>query len=226
MVERWESFHEGGHKIGGLWRLSEENDLFTRIGFSADGAIVCAESVITFTGDGRTWVSSTYREEPGGVHVNVVREEAGLGEDTIPTYGEHMLVLDMIATGDDRRHVTRLMDSEPNDAETVSLTWAGPARSDLPEGPGEARRLDVRAGARRVGSYWVVDDEIVKSDWGGAESYPGTADDVIDGLDPAVAAFLVDGFDPGFRDIRVADGAAATGFLAPWVLDGPDGDAG
>lgn len=202
-MERWESFHVGGEnapKSGVLWRRYADRVLTTRIVFPVgDGELFRAESVIRFQDDGESWERMEYRQEPDGAHAAVEREAAGLGEHTLPSYGEYLLLLDMVARDAQevvREEYTALADSDPigSPGEEAAIEAAGTETVEVPGGGRECRRFDVLAGGRRTSSHWAADGAIVKSEWNGAESYPGEGEDVLAGLGEPVVAFATSGF--------------------------------
>ncbi|MPV36149.1 hypothetical protein [Georgenia subflava] len=197
MFERWESFHQEGRKVGALWRRFDDGVLSSRIAFPlGDGQTYRAESVITFQADGASWASASYRQEPGDVASALARTAAGLGEDSLPSFGEFMLVLDLIASGGEAVEFQRLDDADPaaRPARAV-LTWQGTEKVGLADGPRECRRLDLLVDGERAGSHWADAGGVVKSEWAGAVSYPeATADDALAGLPPEIADFVRNGF--------------------------------
>jgi hypothetical protein len=197
MTERWESFHEGGRKVGALWRRFDDGVLTTRIAFPlGDGEDYRAQSVIAFEGDGVAWAAARYRQEPGGVASAVTRTATGLGADSLPSFGELRLVLDLLESGADSVTFQRLDDADPaGEPRRAVLSRRGTETVGLAAGPRQCLRLDLVVDGARAGSHWADAGGVVKSDWLGAESYlEASAGDALAGLPPQVVAFLRDGF--------------------------------
>ncbi|GAA4288625.1 hypothetical protein [Georgenia daeguensis] len=196
MSERWESFHEAGRRVGALWRRFDDGVLTSRIAFPlGDAEMYRAESVIAFEGDGVTWSATGYRQEPGGVASAVTRTAAGLGRDTLPSFGEFRLVLHLLETGAGSVTFRRLDDGTPDrGARPAVLSRVGTETVALPDGTGPCLRVDLLVDGERAGSHWSDADGVVKSDWLGAESYLVSAEDALAGLPPRIVAFLRDGF--------------------------------
>ncbi|MCK6210338.1 hypothetical protein KZX45_07250 [Georgenia sp. EYE_87] len=197
MTERWESFHEAGRKVGALWRRFEDGVLTTRIAFPlGDGEDYRAESVIAFEGDGVTWAAARYRQDPGGAAADVTRAAAGLGADTLPSFGEFRLVLDLLGSGADSVTFRRLDDADPaGEPRRAVLSRAGTETVGLAAGPRQCLRLDLVVDGERAGSHWADAGSVVKSDWLGAASYPeASAGEALAGLPPRIVGFLRDGF--------------------------------
>ncbi|ROR71825.1 hypothetical protein [Bogoriella caseilytica] len=211
-MERWESFYlgAGAPQRGVLGRRYDHPELTTRIVFPiGDGELFRAESVIRFEDDGQSWERAEYRQEPGGVSSAVDRDAAELGETTLPSYGEYLLLLDVVtreAQEPAREEFLVLADSDPlAGAATAAIAAAGTETVDVPGGRRECRRFDVVAGGRRTSSHWAADGVVVKSEWNGAESYLGEREHVLAGLDEPILAFAISGFAEAHED----PGAAA-----------------
>jgi hypothetical protein len=196
MTERWESFHERGRKVGALWRRFGDGVLTTRIAFPLDvGETYRAESVIAFEDDARTWASSRYRQEPGAVASAVTRTAAGLGEDSLPSFAELRLVLDLLKTGAGAVTFRRLDDADPaREPRHAVLSRQGTEAVTLADGTRRCLRVDLLVDGERAGSHWADAGGVVKSEWLGAESYPASEEDALAGLPSHIVAFLRDGF--------------------------------
>lgn len=200
MTERWESFHEAGRKVGALWRRFDDGVLTSRIAFPLDaGETYRAESVITFEADGASWAAARYRQEPGAVASAVNRTAAGLGEDSLPSFGEYRLVLDLLGSGAGAVTFQRLDDAAPTvRPRRAVLSRRGTETVGLAAGPRQCLRLDLLVDGERAGSHWADAGGVVKSDWLGAQSYPeASAEEALAGLPPLIVAFLREGFDGG-----------------------------
>jgi hypothetical protein len=205
-MQRWEIFTIQGNRVGGLRREYADFVLSTRIAFRADpdDEAYLAESVIRFQDDGESWERFRFRQEPGGVDVDCVRLDAGLPENSLPSYGDYMLLLDVISEreagapyGEATESYLRLQDSDPGTGIPAQIIAADTDVIDAGSGPVEAERLDVLQEGVVVGRHWVVDDVLVRSDWNGPISMRATADEVladVERADPESARFLRDGF--------------------------------
>ncbi len=194
--ERWEGFYQGGRKVGLLWRRYTGPVLTSRICFPVDGGHYRAESVIRFDDSG-TWVSSAYRQRPGEVDVAVDRRTAGLDGHTLPSYGEFLMIQEMIASGAEQRSFGRLDDADPSATPSpATLRWRDTETVEVDGRPQPARRLELLVDSVAAGAHWEAGGRLVKSDWNGAHSTPGMPQVVQDGLDATVVAFIRHGFGP------------------------------
>lgn len=190
-MRRWEKFILDGQRIGGLWREYSELSLTTRVAFRPERTSLpyCAESVIRFEPDGGSWAHYRFTQEPDGQRTEITRAEAGLGQDSLPSYGEYMVLLDLIGTGVPSRSYLRLQDSDPGRSALTVMRRAG--REFLPDGSGEAERVEVVEDGATVGVHWIRDAALVRSDWNGPVSSPAERDAVLAGLGQELVDFLV-----------------------------------
>lgn len=196
-MQRWEVFTINDGKVGGLWREYADMTLRTRIVFLIEGEAepYRAESVIRFQEDGNSWKHYIFQQEPGGVNVSSVRTDDRLGENTLPSYGEFMLLLDVIGSGAESEQYQRIQDSEPSAVPgEAEIRAAGIENVALPGGSQDCRRYEVQEGGKVVGTHWATAEGLVCSDWNGPISYPGPKDEVLDGLRPEILSFLRNGF--------------------------------
>ncbi|WP_154796328.1 hypothetical protein [Occultella kanbiaonis] len=202
-MDRWETFRSGTASSpeapdGALHRTFDDLVLRTRVAFPlAGGAHYRAESVIRFAHGARTWESATFRSEPDGRHSNVDRVSAGLDADTMPSYGEFVLLADLIASGEPAVRYIRLDDSDPvGGADRATLERQGTETVTPPGGtPLEARRYGVVVDREQIGTHWVVEGRVELSDWNGATSvHVDSAATALAGLPDALLAFLREGF--------------------------------
>jgi hypothetical protein len=219
-MDRWETFHSGnsssrGAPDGALHRRFDDLVLRTRVAFPlAGGAYYRAESVIGFTHGARTWEFATYRSEPDRQRSNVDRVSSGLDADTMPSYGEFVLLADLISSGEPAVRYIRLDDSDPvGGADRATLERQGTETITPPGGTAlEARRYGVVVDRQQVGTHWVVDGRVEMSDWNGATSvHVDSAAQALAGLPDAVVAFLREGFDGEGGDGGGPDGADPRG---------------
>ncbi|TDE98871.1 hypothetical protein EXU48_01330 [Occultella glacieicola] len=202
-MDRWETFHSGRSGTlehdGAVHRLFDDLVLRTRIAFPIAGAeYLRAESVVRFAHGARTWETSTYRAEPEAVRAQVDRVSAGLDTDTMPSYGEFLLLADLIASGEPAVRYIRLEDSDPVDgADRATLERQRPERVTPPGGtPVEAQRYGVVVDREQIGTHWVVDGRVRMSDWNGPVSvHVDSAGAALVGLPEAVVTFLREGFE-------------------------------
>ncbi len=202
IFERWEDFSFGGAKHGALYRRYCGGVLTSRIAFTEDDGTYRAESVIHFSDDGQSWVRSSFQSghttEAIGAPAKVDREAAGLERNSLPSYGEVLLLLDMIASGSARADFLRLSDSEPTPDNQVPSTIEAVGEETVQLETGFhslAMRLEVKERSKLVAIHWTVGGELVKSDWNGAESFlVAGADEALRGLDGDTATFLTRGF--------------------------------
>ncbi|CAM3505010.1 hypothetical protein OCAE111667_13100 [Occultella aeris] len=203
-MDRWETFHSGsasspGAPDGALHRLFDDLVLRTRVAYPLDGdTYYRAESVIRFAHGARTWEWATFRSEPDGQRSNVDRLGSGLDADTMPSYGEFVLLADLITSGEPAVRYIRLDDSDPVDgADRATLERQATETVTPPGGsPLEARRYGVVVDREQIGTHWVVDGRIELSDWNGATSvHVGSAAKALAALPDAVVTFLRNGFD-------------------------------
>ncbi|WP_077488597.1 hypothetical protein [Sinomonas mesophila] len=196
--ERWEGFWVAGERRGAVLRAFDGDVLVTRVGFEDGfGSPFGSESLIRLSKDGDTWHAFRYRQEPGGLRSGARREEAGLGVDTLPAAGEHLLVARLAASSRQRAAYRRVDDACPEEPPApAEVRRAGTETVELPDGRSlAAERLDVVAGGLRTASHWAHDGALVRSAWAGALSFPlGGEAEAIDGLGPALAQFLREGF--------------------------------
>ncbi|WP_120002889.1 hypothetical protein [Nesterenkonia muleiensis] len=171
--------------------------LTTRIAFPLEGEAEAyrAESVVRFQDDGESWQHYTFRQEPGTVEASSVRTEDGLGEDTLPSYGEYLLLMDVIGSGAASEQYWRIQDSDPSaEPSLAEVRAAGIENVELPDGPQDCRRYDILESGARVGSHWATAAGLVRSDWNGPVSFYQSKEAVLEGLDPMISEFLISGF--------------------------------
>ena len=195
-MERWEDFYFEGAKQGCLYRRWADHVLTTRIAFGSGPDGYRAESVIRFEpGTGR-WDTSSYRQGPGLTEASARREDFGLPGTSLPSYGEYLLVADMIGSGTQAVEFFRLDDAapaEPDSGAWARVSLAGTEDVLLTDGrrslcdrfevvqsarmretvAGLPGRKDyaLDAGAELVGVHWSAAGRVVKSDWRGAKSF-------------------------------------------------------
>lgn len=216
-MQRWESFHVDGRHCGALYRLVTPGRLLTRIAFplDEDEAYLVESNIVR---DGLTWQSLTYWQQPGDVHVSAKR--GGHTEQSMPGYGEFLLLESMIAHGQMDLDFEAIIDSAPEGPSTTAwLELMGP--EDVPSLDGrseQGHRIDVRIADAVTSSHWVENNRIVASDWKGAQSFlRESADDALLGVDQALIRFLENGPNtlredpsavptrsPGFSDLGAA----------------------
>lgn len=171
--------------------------LTTRIAFSLDGEsdIYRAESVIRFQDDGDSWRHYTFRQEPGAIEVGAVRTDDGFERNTLPSYGEFMLLIDMISSGASSEQYWRIRDSEPSATPaSAEIRCVGIERVEVLDGPQDCRRYDVLSAGNQVGCHWASSDGLVRSDWNGPMSFPQSKEVVLTDLDPIITEFLINGY--------------------------------
>ncbi|WP_150460253.1 hypothetical protein [Nesterenkonia ebinurensis] len=171
--------------------------LTTRIAFPLEGdkEVFRTESVIRFQDDGESWQHYAYRQEPGAAEASSVRTEDGFGENTLPSYGEYLLLMDVIGSGAASEQYWRIQDSDPSAKPSqAEVRAAGIENVELPDGPQDCRRYDILEAGARVGSHWATAAGLVRSDWNGPVSFHQSKEVVLGGLDPTISEFLVSGF--------------------------------
>ena len=115
--ERWEGFWVAGERRGAVLRAFDGEVLVTRVGFEdGSGSPFGSESLIRLSERGDTWHAFRYRQEPGGLRSGARREEAGLGVDTLPAAGEHLLVARLAASDRPRAAYRRVDEACPEEA--------------------------------------------------------------------------------------------------------------
>ena len=195
--ERWEGFWVAGERRGAVLRAFDGEVLVTRIGFEdGSGAPFGSESLLRLSEGGDTWHAFRYRQEPGGLRSGARRTEAGLGVDTLPAAGEHLLVARLAASSRQRAAYRRVDEASPDEPPApAEVRRGGTETVELPDGRSlAAERLDVVAGGLRTASHWAHDGGLVRSAWAGALSFPLAEDAALAGLGPALAQFLREGF--------------------------------
>ncbi|MGO3151509.1 MAG: hypothetical protein ACTIJJ_02645 [Galactobacter sp.] len=205
-MQRWEIVAINGNRVGGLWREFVDSTLTTRIGFRADPEQpnYLAQSVIRFQPDGEGWQRYRFRQDPGGVDVDCDRIAAGLPLNSLPSYGEYMLLLDVISQreagasyGEATQTYVRLQDSDPTMSRPARIVVADTDVIHVDGRQVEAERLEVLQEDVVVGRHWVAEDALVRSDWNGPVSWRVSRDEVlgqVEGVSPEIARFLNDGF--------------------------------
>ncbi|GAB4099549.1 hypothetical protein [Sinomonas halotolerans] len=196
--ETWEGFWVAGRRRGAVRRVFDDGLLTTRVGFlDASGTPFASESLVRLSDDGTTWQAFRYRQEPGSVSAGARRAEAGLGPDTLPASGEHLLVALLEESGRDRTAYLRVDEGCPDEpAAPAEAVRAGTEPVELPDGRSvTAERIDIVAGGVRVASHWLHAGRAVRSAWAGALAF-ACADEgeALEGLDDGLRAFLQDGF--------------------------------
>ncbi len=192
-VQRWESFHLDGRHCGALFRDITPERLLTRVAFPLDeDEAYLVESVIVR--DGSSWQALTFWQQLGDVHVTAQRgAHEGL---SMPGYGEFLLLETMIADGIEQLDFEAIIDSAPEGpSATAWMQWMG--TDEVPSLDGrslQGHRIDVRIADAVTSSHWVVNHQIVASDWNGAQSFlRESADDALEGIAYGLVAFLREG---------------------------------
>lgn len=189
-VQRWESFHVNGSHCGALFREITPERLLTRVAFPLDeDEAYLVESIIMR--DGSSWRSLTYWQQLGDVQVSAGRTDQP--HLSMPGYGEFLLLTSMMAEGLERLDFEAIIDSAP-EGPTASawMQLMGPDSVPSPDGDSRpADRVDVRIADAVTSSHWVIDDQIVASDWKGAHSFLCRSDvEALQGVDQALVDFL------------------------------------
>lgn len=195
-MQRWESFHVDGRHCGALYRLITPERLLTRIAFplGEDEAYLVESSILR---DGLSWQSLMYWQQPGDVHVSAKR--GAHSEQSMPGYGEFLLLESMIAHKQAHLDFEAVIDSAPeNPSTTAWMELMGPDEVPSLDGRyGQGHRIDVRIADTVTSSHWVENNRIVASDWNGAHSFlRESADEALQGIDQVLIKFLHEG--PGF----------------------------
>lgn len=166
---------------GSLTSISRGNQFHTRIGFTTpDGIDVAAILELESDGDVLEWSSFTFHGDGRTVTagrasdgVNLAGKIMILAGPVLPGYACLLLVLDLVDS--DREHIdfTWLTETAHNPASPASLqlkpneTVSSPVRGRVED----CRRVELTVGGERTNTYWVNDDEVIASDWAGAQSF-------------------------------------------------------
>ncbi|WP_138413791.1 hypothetical protein [Sinomonas gamaensis] len=197
--ERWESLWVGGVRRGAVFRGFDGELLITRVAFDdGGGSAFASETLLRLESSGATWAGFRYRMEPGALSAGVWRESAGLGVDTLPATGEHLL-LERLSRSERRRASFSRVDEAQPDAPPApaEIRRAGLESVEAPDGRSvRAERYDVVAGGVRAGIHWVRDGVTVRSAWGGVLTFACEHPRALAGLGSQLTDFLIGGFGP------------------------------
>lgn len=196
-MQRWESFHLDGHHCGALFRDISAEQLLTRVAFRLDeDEVYAVESIIVR--DGASWKSMTYRQQPGDI---LIAADRGARSDaSMPGYGEFLLLKRMLASNVASIDFEAVIDSVRDAPGTkASMRLMGPDVVWTPSGDErDAERVDITIGDAVTSSHWVLDGDVIASDWKGAWSYPsGSAEEALEGIDEILRLFLLEGCTDG-----------------------------
>ncbi|MCP3422569.1 hypothetical protein [Nocardioides pinisoli] len=190
-------------RCGAILRHVEPRRMRTRTVFrmGEDAPVYLVDHVVDHDGDVRRWRRFTYhapgsetqhsgtRDADGTVHVDgTVAPEL---TDTVGGYGEHLVLAQMLADGEDAVSYLQLDESEPGeDAQQAELRRVGVEATELLDGSTvDAERVQLVLDGRSANTHWCIDGVVVKSDWCGAQSFlVDDLDALCAGLDPEVAA--------------------------------------
>ena len=188
--ERWEAVTLRGEHVGFLFRRLAEGVLTSRMGFAPTAVQRAAtpdlperffaQSQVAFTDDGATWVWTSYEDSATEQRVRIERERAGLGEDVVPSYAEHLL---MGPAAEAALTFVRLEEASPLQGPVrMPEATLRPAGGDAGAGAEGGVRVDVVSEGVVIGSHHVREGAVTASDWGG-----GTASAPVAGRDEALA---------------------------------------
>lgn len=184
-----ESFHVAGTKVGALVRKLSPVGLETlNCLLVPDGPMVELRHVFECGEDVFEWTRFRYSDAAGTIQIgerrgtNVVVDGQVLeavSDRVIPSYASWLLLQEMVEDGL-RELEFHLINEGGSDPAMVPATL----RSD-----GSAGTVLLLENDKPRNTFWVEDGRIVRSDWGGAESYAvDDVDTALDGLSGGVAA--------------------------------------
>ncbi|MGG5751352.1 hypothetical protein ACQ3I4_01830 [Zafaria sp. Z1313] len=199
--ERWEAFHEPSGRVGALRRSLEAGVLTTRIAFGRPPELYLAVSRIRLDDDG-SWQLSRFHAPGTTGPVLLDRTGGGFGPESMPGYGEFLLVRRFVAGGAAELPYVQLADDVPGGDPVSAVLRAAPSAprrtSVAVDGLGldGARAVERIQAGRTAARHWVRAGEMVASDWQGAVSVPvaGAPSDAawasLEDLDDAAIEFL------------------------------------
>lgn len=190
MEKIFESFFIGGKKVGGIVRLLEPTKLSTLTCFQIpDGPLIHLEHRFFFEGSPLDWDRYTFHE----YHSTKTTEFKRKTGNAIPSYAAFLLLRKMIDKKLTRLDFEMLIDGDPVQAPKVAtLQVEGAEEVTFPSGGKTiASRVPLYVDGKPGNAHWIANDEVIKSDWQGAESYRANdIDDVLDGLNQSTAVIL------------------------------------
>lgn len=192
-MQRWESFHVDGLHCGALFREITPDRLLTRVAFPlGENENYLVESVITR--DGLSWKSMSFWQQPGDV--SVTSQRGHHNNESMPGYGEFLLIQHMIADGYECVDFQAIIDSAPEGPPAAArMQLLG--IDNIPTEDASHRqgnRIDVTIADTVTSSHWLEKGQIVASDWKGACSFlRRSADEALNGVDEKLVDFLREG---------------------------------
>lgn len=185
--------------------LREERDglLRTRtaLRMGADAPVYQVDDEIRFDGDVRNWQSFTYTTQPSGltrqgkrpdtgeVHIDGV-EQVAL-QQGIPSYADCLLVPAAVGSAHGVLEYERFDEASLACAH-AALRLDGDEEIALFDGSQVvAQKVQLVVGGKPGNTFWVVGEQVVKSDWCGAQSFLlECPEGVFDDLDEEVQALI------------------------------------
>lgn len=172
---------------GAILRHVESGMLRTRTVFKMgdDAPVYLVDHLVEYDGGVHQWTRFTYecasagitryegnRAADGSVHIG--GEPAPALDGALPGYAEHLVLTQLLASGDPAAAYTQFAEGAPHDGtESVEMRRDGREPTELADGTTvEADRIVVLIGDQPTNTHWSVDGVVVKSDWCGAQSFP------------------------------------------------------
>lgn len=211
-MERWETMYFDGRRAGFLLRTVKDGVLTTRTAFGGARAgehpagsaeRFLSESAITLSPEGgvRGWRSYSFQDSSAAQKVTVDRERAGLDADALPSYGEWLLLQDLVQQDRAEQTYVRLEESQAFTGEwtpsPARILRRGVEPVQRPDGRAlVADRVEVVTHGLVLSTHWVDGQDVVMSDWGGpAVSVPvPSLADAVEGMDDNMTVFAMRGF--------------------------------
>lgn len=189
------SFHEGGAKIGALIRHVSEDRIQTTLAFRAQGGpVVHLFQETRFTTNVFNWTAYRYVDHLQNTNVEVRAAEPVPQRDPrtpIPSYAAHLVLTDFLSTTAPTREFHQFHEDNPSTAVSASFVRHGHETIQTPRGPRDALKIVLEVDGHEGNTFWCIDGVPVKSDWQGAASYATTDTDfALRGLDAEVLSLV------------------------------------
>ncbi|MDN5727393.1 MAG: hypothetical protein L0G99_15920 [Propionibacteriales bacterium] len=194
-----ESFHDAvAGKCGAVLRAIGPEIMITRAVLRpGDGPMIRYDHTVRHPGEIRRWREYTYVDGPANQvfdgrqdtrRILVNGEPAAAPVGSVPSYAAHLLLLEMINTGQESITFTQFDDSDPADVHSSEFRVTGSETLTTPEAaPISTTRIQLLVDGGDSNVMWCADGTVIKSDWRGAVSWATTArDQLVEGLSPDV----------------------------------------